>query len=445
MTTLIQTNSTQAKAQILGKINTGIVKSVQSASTQKTSISSNFEKNLEKAKKNLIIDHVFFGSLLLSKLEVKIDNKVSTAAVDGKTIRLNSDFCEPLTIPELTGLLAHEILHCAMLHPWRQESREHKQWNEACDYAINDLLLKEDFTLPPGCLIDPGFNHSDMSAEDIYNQLGNSEKPDNPGGENDGGGNGSGDESTGHFTKPESDQGQGGNKAEFEAEKDDWQVAVSQANNQEKALGKGAGTGETVIDEILENKVDWRAALKDFFDDIAKSDYTWQKPNKRLYPLILPSIESDNHDLKSLVIGIDSSGSVSDQEISAFLTEIDSLLSEFTAQVKVIVCDADIQSVQDYEPGDQVSRTIGGRGGTWFDPVFERVEALELEPSCLIYLSDMEATPPNSSIEISYPVCWLSTQPFDHQGFPPGWFDFTDQEHWQFRDCLDDTFIELEI
>jgi predicted metal-dependent peptidase len=404
---------------------------------------SQLNNNLEKAKKNLIIDHVFFGSLLLSKLEVKIDNSIETACVDGKTIRLNSDFCEPLTIPELTGLLAHEILHCAMLHPWRQENREHRQWNEACDYAINDLLISDGFTLPPGALINPGFNHKEMSAEDIYNQLGNREEGEEEG-EGKGKGNGSGDGSTGHFSKPESEDGKGGNQAEFEKEKDEWQVAVSQANNQEKAMGKGSGAGDVVLDEILQNRVNWREELRKFFDDIAKTDFTWQRPNKRLYPLILPSILSDNHDLKSLVIGIDSSGSVSNAELNAFITEIDSILQDFNAKVKVMVCDAEIQSVQDYEPGDQITRTMAGRGGTDFDPVFERVNHLDLEPSALIYLSDMEALPPNSSIPISYPVCWVSTQGFGRDGYPCGWYDYSTEDHWQFRDSLDDTFIELD-
>ena len=51
----------------------------------------------------------------------------------------------------------------------RRSGRDPKRWNEACDYAINPILLDAGLHLPEGVLVDDRFR--EMSAEQIYNQL----------------------------------------------------------------------------------------------------------------------------------------------------------------------------------------------------------------------------------------------------------------------------------
>jgi hypothetical protein len=57
-----------------------------------------------------------------------------------------------------------------------------KRWNEACDYAINPILLDAGLHLPEGVLVDDRFR--EMSAEQIYNQL-QTEAEQEPGGPDD--------------------------------------------------------------------------------------------------------------------------------------------------------------------------------------------------------------------------------------------------------------------
>src|SRR5262245_10911999 len=70
---------------------------------------------------------------------------------------------------ELEGVLAHEVLHCALANHCQRGQREPEMWNEAADYAVNPILLGSGVVLPAGVLVDPAF--ADLSAEEIYARL----------------------------------------------------------------------------------------------------------------------------------------------------------------------------------------------------------------------------------------------------------------------------------
>ena len=66
-------------------------------------------------------------------------------------------------------MLAHETMHPALHHHLRRSGRNPRRRNEACDYAIDPLLLDDGLSLPKGVLVDARFRG--MSAERIYNLL----------------------------------------------------------------------------------------------------------------------------------------------------------------------------------------------------------------------------------------------------------------------------------
>jgi hypothetical protein len=125
------------------------------------------------------------------------------------------------------SVLAHEVIHCALLHPFRIGQRDLRQFNEAADYAINNFLqgvneaavtqkLPEPFPLWKGALINPGFGG--MSAEEIYALIqkptggGGQPNPNGQGQGNSGQGNGNGQSQPGKGGQqppPPSGQGQG--------------------------------------------------------------------------------------------------------------------------------------------------------------------------------------------------------------------------------------------
>ena len=78
----------------------------------------------------------FFGVLALFA-DIEVSDQVDTAATNGKDIFINPDFCEKLSSNALTGLVLHEVLHCALEHVTRQGPREPQIWNVAADIVVN--------------------------------------------------------------------------------------------------------------------------------------------------------------------------------------------------------------------------------------------------------------------------------------------------------------------
>ena len=99
---------------------------------------------VSQARTKLLGRLPFFGRLAL-KLRPRLAREgegVDTAAVsqDG-TLVANAEFVKSLTDPQLCFVVAHEVLHPAMLYFDRMQGRIPKLWNMAHDYAIN-LIIK---------------------------------------------------------------------------------------------------------------------------------------------------------------------------------------------------------------------------------------------------------------------------------------------------------------
>jgi predicted metal-dependent peptidase len=108
---------------------------------------------IQKARTSLILDHPFFGSLLF-RLKGRECRSVQTMATDGVSLFYNPDFVETLNAATLAGTLAHEVMHPALHHHVRRSGRDPKLWNQACDFAINPLLVDAGLSLPDGVLTE---------------------------------------------------------------------------------------------------------------------------------------------------------------------------------------------------------------------------------------------------------------------------------------------------
>ena len=82
----------------------------------------NAEQKMLKARTNLVLDHPFFGCLAL-RLKLIEDKQIKTAITDGKNLLYNSQFIESMSTQEITGMIAHELMHVSLGHTWRQGDR----------------------------------------------------------------------------------------------------------------------------------------------------------------------------------------------------------------------------------------------------------------------------------------------------------------------------------
>ena len=378
------------------------------------------------ARTALVLHQPFFGALAL-KLQLVEDPACKTLWTDGRSLGFNPSFVATLSQAELVGGVGHEVMHCAMGHPWRRGGREMRRWNEACDLALNPILQRAGFTLPKGALIDPQFDGK--SAEWVHDRL-----PNQDGGEQEGGQGGKGNDQQGsgsQAAQPGQDDQSGGQDAgggrpdssgigevrdapadgaEDGTTEGDWQQAVQQAAQAAKKRGSLPGGLERFVKEAVAPRVDWRSALWRFVQERAQADYSWNMPNVRYIPagLYLPSLRSD--EMGELVWGFDTSGSVDEVLIGQWRNEIQAVVEDLKPRrVHVIYCDAKVHRVDTFERGDPIElRPLGG-GGTSFVPVFEKLEELGIEPACLVYLTDLEGSFPKEAPP--YPVLWATTQP----------------------------------
>ena len=126
------------------------------------------EAKLHRARNALLVEQPFFGTLALRlRLEDAsqwLPEKIGMA-VDGKSLFYHPSYILGESMDNLKGVIAHEVMHCGLGHPWRRGGRDQTQWNEACDYAINPLVLDGGLRLPSDMLMDP--NLAGLSAETI--------------------------------------------------------------------------------------------------------------------------------------------------------------------------------------------------------------------------------------------------------------------------------------
>lgn len=144
-------------------------------------------------------------------------------------------------------------------------------------------------------------------------------------------------------------------------------------------------------------------------NDKKKKDYIRRLSQlKRIPPF--PGIRHSNK--FTIVYAVDTSGSMSSDDLKLGLSELQHI-QKSDSEVRIVVMQADAQVAHEYEINatDEIDFKIYGRGGTDFEPVFERVQELlhssEKAPDILIYATDGYAPPP--SIKLPIPVVWLIT------------------------------------
>ena len=346
---------------------------------------------ITKARAGLILDAPFFGALSL-KLQVKEDDQCETAYTDGKVIGYNPAFIKDLSVEQVKGLLAHEVMHVACCHHTRKGPRDHSRWNVAADYAINLILKESGFQLPEGGLLDP--QYKGLSAEEIYKKL-----PV---------GTGEGESGkAGQWGEVRELTGKNGKatKAELEQAEQEAKISTIQAGKVAEAAGKLPGSLKRMIKELLQPVIDWKAALARFVQASAKNDYTWSLPAPRYMAsgLYMPTMQSEA--MGQIVIAIDTSGSVSQKDIDQFASEIQSIADTCNPKkITVLYCDTEVNGKDEFFQGEEIHLELKGGGGTRFSPAFQAVDNV---PACFVYLTDGYCSDfPQYTPE--YPVLWIT-------------------------------------
>ncbi len=389
-------------------------------------MADDIETKLAAARTRLILDKPFLGALVMRLPMVQADpNWCRTIATNARTFYYNRQYIQSLTLDQTQFALAHEALHCALSHFARKQSRIKQRWDVACDYAINPLLTKDGLTPPQNILIQDDFDG--MTAEEIYPYIRNNNdeqthdqhiyddegdsKPKRNEGKSDQTPDGANDNNN---SQGETDSEHGGapqprplNQGEKEALSIQWQQRLASAAQQALQAGKMSGSMARIVDHLLQPQLPWRMLLARYMTATARDDYSFTRPtNRREGPAILPSLRSNQAEL---AVVLDTSGSVSDEEMHAFLGEINAIKGQMRARIILHACDEHLAEAgpwvfESWEELDLPTEIEGG-GGTSFIPAFEWADQLERQPDLFLYFTDAEGVFPNQAP--AYPVLWL--------------------------------------
>lgn len=308
---------------------------------------------LFQARADLVDLCPFLGFLTL-KMPVIVTNDVSmtTASIDGRGVcRIDQAFLDSLQVSDLKTVLLHEVLHLALDAFGRQNARDPWLWNVAHDHAVN-LLIDEvkspfsaDLTWPPGIepLMDKSFKG--LSAEVIFEKLLDQAQP----------------ETVWLDLRPgdiiDSDLSQRWRRHVIEC----WEQAKQQP-------GRVPGGIKTLVENLLKPKLPWQQILAHrILGHIAGHRRTFARPSRRgaALGLILPGKRPSEG-----VVGVfvDVSGSVSERDLTRFLSEVAGILEQTNAQVRLLTWDYGVTFDALLEqPADlrtSLTQPIGCGGGT---------------------------------------------------------------------------------
>ena len=380
-----------------------------------------FEEVIQKCILQVRRECSFFGSLMLFA-QIEKSNDLPTAATDGRKIFFNEEFLNSLSSPQQNALMLHEVLHMALLHVTRRQSRDPYIWNIAADIVVNDLIERNtSFSLPEGAITDNRFQ--DKSVEYIYEALLKSKKKYNlvisdilqPSNSNSDESNNDSKDVMEPLSQEETD--------EIESFWKDKMEILKNSSEHQLSSGKSslpAGI-EQEISTILEPEVDWRHALWKYvgktpadFDDL---DRRFIYKGLYLESLLTEAVE--------VSVCIDTSGSVSDELLRQFAGELKGILRSYpNVKCSLFFADTNLAGPYEIDRIEQMPKAVG-RGGTSFVPFFDYLKKNGEENNLLgnnklsIYFTDGYGDFPKQ--EPNNPTMWLVCKDgLESNGFPFG-------------------------
>ena len=366
--------------------------------------------------------------------QYEFSKRVERFEADGIRIYINPDYLNRLQEKQKTGTLLHVTLHAALLHGQRVGFRNQVVWNIAADIVVNNIITESgDFQIPPGTAAEK--KYANLSVEQVYEALmhlhnkseaiGNAvlaepaiTSPDYSSDRDEDGHGSSGINAgercqTSNGRRPSVSQIQAVLERVYPCYRDlsassnpkttsnlsdtdslkcrqYWQGAFRKADTVARMSGRQQGDVPAgllrEIDKILNAELDWRWILWNF---VVRTPSDFGGFDRRFVHqgLYLDSLESER---LNVVVAIDTSGSIDQDELSKFIGELEAISCAYHfINVILYYVDADIYGPHELVDGVRSAAPKGG-GGTDFSVFFDRVDGLcdARELDVIVYFSD---------------------------------------------------------
>ena len=378
---------------------------------------------IERAYKQLLIENPFYGLFLLGLSKV-INRSVETACVRKRGINcelvINPDYWETQDDTQQLNLLCHEVYHIVFQHMFLWDSFPNKDiLGLATDCEVNSYLSNLDNSwVVPSIWNLPEKQGTKFYYEEILKQ----DPPQQQQQQSNGGGSGDSQDNKDGMPQTKDDHTQWGKDFQecSDAEK---QLIQNQINQQIKTAAeqtiKMRGTipseMQEIVDELFKPKpriFDWKSYFRRMLGSIYDINI---KKTRRKESIRFPDSAGIKHKKKvSILVAVDTSGSVNDDELRDFFSEI-TYIYKAGARITILECDAKITA--NYEYTGKWTGKIHGRGGTDFQPVIDYYRKNMKDYAALVYFTDGECSIPDN---VPRDTIWVITSEGDHTKTYPG-------------------------
>ena len=397
--------------------------------------------------------YIFWGGVV-AKMRIVIDKKsVPTAGAGFENgayvLYFNEDFYNNLPLSQRIGIIIHEALHVVLQHLHRQGERDQKLFNYAADMALNQEIERDmlpDGAIYPDSFKDPeGQSYPDgKTAEFYYNLLkeeqknqeqekGEQENQDDQDGEDqDGEGEGEGQEGQGSGFQPSNgnpDLTKGSEEGTFDdhskweemSEDDIEQGKQVMEKILENAMEKSRGNAPGFMNQVMElwrkkPVISWKKVLKRYLSSrVGYKENTIKKRDRRQQHRKDLKGKRSRTNAPEVIVAIDTSGSMSDEEIANGLVEINEVCRLTKANLKLLQVDTVIQGLEEYDPKKKTF-TRKGCGGTYMGAAAEYLTTEKIHCDVLVFISDMyieDIASDKNWQAYKSPVLWLNTSGTD--------------------------------
>jgi len=402
------------------------------------------EELLQSALYQIVRENPFIGGFL-QELTFKFNNHIPTAAIGYNKqtqkyeLLFNLDYFNKLGKEARMAVLMHEVLHFLHKHLFRWSLIDVKEedrmlWNIAADMAINQYISG----LPEGTIDVKNFKTEEgpfpkYQTMEMYHELLQKNRKGEetkgkpiPGGKcshEEGEGGPGHDPSNCQHTMGTGNEGP--NKEELDKYTPMDEHIWDNLTDEEKE--RMAREAEKLIKRTIEKTAYSHSSVPGFVEDFLKEldsflrklnykailraaikktvmsqdrEHSWKRPNKR-YGEFAPG--SSLSRTPQINMYVDTSGSISHQELNEFLEVIDGFLKAGNKQCKLVLWHTDVYYNKKYKMKGRIKQNEIQAGGTDPNPTLELIK--KTKPDLSIILTDMFFERP--SVKVDTEVIWI--------------------------------------
>lgn len=365
-------------------------------------------EDITKLKIDLMRRMPFYGDIIVKLPIVEMtDDTVPTAATNGKVILYNKKYMESLPSAQRHYVIMHEVFHVLLMHWKRNQDRIPIYWNVACDYVVNQMLVsmigrfKEngiDIQIPPDICMAQYCVLS--AAEDVYYKIVDDNKDNN-----------SKDKVYVRkmYSNLKNDQKELLDKRLFpkdltvkparnlsDKEQSDLESEIKKLIKDSASKNRGTYGSSEVPREILRivesRMLPWHKYLSKFLQQVETGEASYLNPERKYIhmDLMVPGNEKRDDDLGGVWAFIDSSGSIAQNELDQYLTQLYRISKEFGCEINVAYWDTKVTDVYTKvkKPNELLDCRPKHSGGTNINCIYEYLKNNKIKPYVMLILTD---------------------------------------------------------